>query len=1732
MANDLIELNIAVKDQSVKQAVTTVSRLERELVRAVKAIDDGTMSQKRFNEVLQSARQQYKTYAGNAGLATINLNKFVKETQASVTAQKQAAQAAKEANEAAKEAARVAKEQARIAREQAAEEAKKNRALEESARAYRQLKASIDPTYRAQQGLIQTKKLLRQQIVQGNITMEEAVATMRRYREAQVAMSSSGVGNTRSMNAMGMAIQQTGYQVGDFLVQVQSGTNVMVAFGQQATQLVGILPMMAEQFGMNVNRLVAIASIAGIIIPLVTAIGAAFMRTREGTDEATDAAKSLNQELQSLDSTLEKWVLTKKAAEAGITVEEFLGLGGIEKAEENLKSAKKALEELTELVTSPGYGAAGGISLDFFKGFFDADTVSKYEAAVKSVEDAEQRLADLRKKQSEDRLESFNEEQKRLQQEVALLTMSVQFGEDSLQVRQLENQQQQENYELELRKMGLTESQVQELVELLRVQQGVTEELRQSEAASSGLNNSLEDAVNEAIDLRNALADADSAIQSLGLDVERKIAVIRARNLAIQQGTNEAVAGEVALLKQKRNEITQNLAASGASIDQIAAETEEVSAQINEYEKLRGENVKLRESMKTTGKSGGRAMKEVEDSVRTVRDVFKDAVVTAEEFELQMAEGVVSAVDSVANAWGDFVMRGFQDFKGFVASVWSSFKSLISNMIATAAKNKILISLGLGGGATAGTMAGAAQSVAGASSGLLGGSGFLGLGGGDGSVFGGSGLLGAGGGSGFLGLGAGSGLATTFGGGALGTIASYALPIAGVAMLVAGFFKKTKEIVANGVRIQLDGVEAELASYEKSKTTNGFGFSSGFSRDFTRLDDAVQDAVSARIGATVQNLGALGLGTNLTGFSFSKRTEVKEGETFEGESEEVIRAALDAAVEFATQGALDGFTRAGETLSETLDRLVISLQAANPILQLLGGSALDISVNGADAASKLIELSGGLEAFAAKSDYLFQNFLTLEEQQTRLADAAKVVISDFEQFYNVALPETHAEFMALVNAQDLNTEAGRQLRAALQDVADEFITVKGTAEEAVGALRDLGADTASFESAIRQQQSLISRAVDALVKPLQEALDRTKTQAERSFRIFSEAADKTRDEAQSIVDILTDVISSRVIQSEAVERMRYQQAQQQLESFAGGADFTPDQLRRATEGVDIDTTKFFGSFEDYARDFYRTQISLTKLADKAEGELTDVEKQIDIAEKAYEVALGTYQESQDFNTALNQLLTDLSVYTETAARNEPFIEQIKAEGDRQVDLLDQILVETKKQVNDFLGLETPLADLVGTNVSVGEALEILGKEGSDLSGAVMALEPFVDTIGSHIAELDLTLGGAVDRLGLNLEDLVSLDLTAGFENLDLFKPLTDMDFGEKFKPITDFFSELDLAGNFSEINLAEAFNQVNLAEGFSEINLAEAFQNLDLSGPLSEQVQKLSDMDIVGDLQEPLSGLQSEISFLDETASGLNLGVVGLDGSVALLSSSVGTHSENLLTLNGTIVDDLGVKLENLGTNTGTLNVVVGNLSSATGNLSLSVTNFGQTFSTAASTLTGMVSSLSSSVSSLAGAQRAQAAAQQAAAQAAAAQAAADAARSEQIRSPLVDTAVETYVPNTSSGVDMDSRSLTSRAFSSLRSGASFATGGMHIGGMRLVGEQGPELEVTGPSRIYSAQQTKNMLSGGSSEAASEIRMLRREVSELRAEQRKIGVENVKYNKKSYDLNREWDIVGLPATRT
>lgn len=70
-----------------------------------------------------------------------------------------------------------------------------------------------------------------------------------------------------------------------------------------------------------------------------------------------------------------------------------------------------------------------------------------------------------------------------------------------------------------------------------------------------------------------------------------------------------------------------------------------------------------------------------------------------------------------------------------------------------------------------------------------------------------------------------------------------------------------------------------------------------------------------------------------------------------------------------------------------------------------------------------------------------------------------------------------------------------------------------------------------------------------------------------------------------------------------------------------------------------------------------------------------------------------------------------------------------------------------------------------------------------------------------------------------------------------------------------------------------------------------------------------------------------------------------------------------------------------------------------------------------------------------------------------------------------------------------------------------YASGGYHSGGLRLVGENGPELEVTGPANIISNPVTEQLLnrpSGGNARLEALVEKLTAEVANLRAETRAV----------------------------
>lgn len=145
--------------------------------------------------------------------------------------------------------------------------------------------------------------------------------------------------------------------------------------------------------------------------------------------------------------------------------------------------------------------------------------------------------------------------------------------------------------------------------------------------------------------------------------------------------------------------------------------------------------------------------------------------------------------------------------------------------------------------------------------------------------------------------------------------------------------------------------------------------------------------------------------------------------------------------------ALATFAKDGETASTTMQRLSTSLTSVNQTLDTLGQRSLSLSLAGGNAASKLADLFGGLQNFGTLTSQYYQAFYSDAE---RMATTARQLGTAFAAA-NIAMPEGLQQYRALVDAQNLNTEAGRQTYATLMTLAPAFAEVTKASDAAAEA---------------------------------------------------------------------------------------------------------------------------------------------------------------------------------------------------------------------------------------------------------------------------------------------------------------------------------------------------------------------------------------------------------------------------------------------------------------------------------------------------------------------------------------------------------------------------------------------------------------------------------------------------------------------------------------------------------
>lgn len=985
-------------------------------------------------------------------------------------------------------------------REQAAREA--------LAASYSQLRASLDPVYASSMQYSRAVDTVDAAVKAGIVSQEQANRVLAQAekaylaitppakkveqatRSASVAMAETG----RASGNMAFGIQNAAFQISDFFVMIEGGISPMRAVATQLPQLLGPLGLMGAVIG-------GVVSAGAALAPML-------FDTGNAAQEAGAGLESANEQLEAFRGNAQ--IATKSALELANAYGKWgqeIRANAVMMAQQNIANAQN------DLANGNLVGGVEGVAAAF----------AKLSAAVDALPMAGAFGAGM----TEDLLQA--------KENVALMRAEV---------------------EAAAKAMGLT------VTEALRINAALdaVEAARGPQAMADAAGNALAVLSQIAPEIIAANVELREARQSL-TELERNAAqaavmgdkmagafqdagTYLAKLFGMQPSENwlsSAIAKVTALAGQTwsaaKAAIALGSTASAVSAPALtgpagmaAGETPEGrrAAKLAEDQAAANRLIATLGQVTTTarGASGG---------VKKIADELTASEKAATAFADTMQDQVKGAVEGTV----DWFLDGFQ---GGIKGLLQSWGNALKQMIGMAIKSRLTSYLFGGGTAVAGTAA-AAGTVAsgGAGTGLL--SGALGAWGASGAV--GTGFLGglqgslSGGLGGFFSVGANAAAA---GGGLAATLGAVAAPLAAVALLFSAFKTKTTLLDA-GLKVSVDGIDTLVQRFETINKKRLFGLISSTKTSVSDVDAKTAAAVTAAVTGVqdgVRNAAAaLGVaGTTFDDFAYQMEVSTK-GMTSEQASQAVQEALVgmgDAMAEMVD--GLAALTGPTEGASEALTRLANAATAVNAMTDTLGLAFKAAGLAGADLASDLVDRFGGLDALSSSVSTYYQAFYGSQE---RLAILTRQTTAAMDKL-GLAMPSSAAAFRAMVEAQDLTTEAGRTTFAAL-------IGLSGAMGEIVGTVDGLASAFDETRATIRAYIEDLTGAASELVSPAM-ALANAQSAYSRALAATADGSGSASDLTSAATAMLS---ATRDTAGSALDVARAQaQVIAQLNAVAGG----------------------------------------------------------------------------------------------------------------------------------------------------------------------------------------------------------------------------------------------------------------------------------------------------------------------------------------------------------------------------------------------------------------------------------------------------------------------------------------------------------------------------------------------------------------------------------------------------
>lgn len=378
---------------------------------------------------------------------------------------------------------------------------------------------------------------------------------------------------------------------------------------------------------------------------------------------------------------------------------------------------------------------------------------------------------------------------------------------------------------------------------------------------------------------------------------------------------------------------------------------------------------------------------------------------------------------------------------------------------------------------------------------------------------------------------------------------------------------------------------------------------------------------------------------------------------------------------------IEPLRRANETVADAIVRLGANLTGVNDVLTTLGATALQTSLQGADAASKLADVFGGLSGFTSATNAYYQEFFSQAEKSANLTRALGEAFTEL----GTSVPTTREEFKALVNAQDLMTESGRETFAALMSVSGAFDALQDSADQIAARRAELDIELLRAQGKETEALALERQKELEALRELDPALAQVKEMIYAAVDAAKEA-EKWKNVWAGVDSVIGDFLGGEDLARYRAERIQDVLGGAGIDSSVEGIiGATKDDILALWEAVGVDGKQAilnaYGAWKLLQEELAQTEID--KIIDGlgvSADELLDAYREINPeADNLVEAWRKTKSEIEDLQTALDE-------FTGAAAKSA--VDQLRADIAKRDQLRGVIDANNDTALNILAGRGT------------------------------------------------------------------------------------------------------------------------------------------------------------------------------------------------------------------------------------------------------------------------------------------------------------------------------------------------------------------------------------------------------------------------------------------------------------